>query len=406
MKYHNSMDNSDIAEFLHKTIYFEQVSVDELKTISGAFSVVEYDAGEIVFEEGDVGESFFVIKSGEVEISVKNGDGIVKVLSVKKEYEGFGELSIIDSQVRSATVKCIKPTVLFKLDKADFEMILKNLKSFSSSLAYVLTNIVRNNTDMIIKDLRDKNEMLRKSLMQLQELQGTLVKNERLIAVGKFASRMMHDLKNMLSQVHNAIQLITHKNNKNKIDEYNPYFDVIKNSVLEMNELCQEVMEYSKGDIKLNMFPVSIADILNHYIQITEETISIHNIKLETDINSKAIIKGDMSKLERVFNNIVFNSIDALDKIEYPKIIIRCYDYNDFVVIEFEDNGKGIPLQEQKKVFDSFYSFGKSHGTGLGLSISKEIIVYRHKGGISLESTEGKGTKIIIKLPVYKKSSS
>jgi signal transduction histidine kinase len=68
------------------------------------------------------------------------------------------------------------------------------------------------------------------------------------------------------------------------------------------------------------------------------------------------------------------------------------------VLFVVEDNGPGIPPEILDRVFEPFVTHGKSHGTGLGMSIVKSI-VEAHKGVVTLESTQGKGTKVTIAVP-------
>ncbi|MEF3254869.1 MAG: ATP-binding protein, partial [Deferribacterales bacterium] len=65
-----------------------------------------------------------------------------------------------------------------------------------------------------------------------------------------------------------------------------------------------------------------------------------------------------------------------------------------------EDNGKGIPADQIEKIFDPFYTSGKSKGTGLGLAVVKDII-QAHKGSIKVESELGRFTKFIITIPIH-----
>ena len=86
---------------------------------------------------------------------------------------------------------------------------------------------------------------------------------------------------------------------------------------------------------------------------------------------------------------------------DLPKIItIRLQKLSRMVIIEIEDNGPGIEGDIQKRIFEPFFTTKNvDKGTGLGLSVSY-FIIEDHKGKMSVESTMGKGTKFIIKLPL------
>jgi signal transduction histidine kinase len=80
------------------------------------------------------------------------------------------------------------------------------------------------------------------------------------------------------------------------------------------------------------------------------------------------------------------------------KIRIKTWENQNWVYVEIEDNGIGIPPEKKNKIFDPFFTT-KEQGTGLGLSVSYQIIK-DHKGKINVDSEEGKGTKVTISLPI------
>lgn len=400
----------EISKLLKKTLYFSKIPLNELETIAKIMVIEEYKKGDVIFYEHEEGDCFYIIDQGKVEISIESEDGGKKILSIKNPMDGFGELSIIDNQTRSATVKCLEDTKVLKLSKKDFENLVDDIEGFTYSLAFVLTNIVRNNTDIIITDLKERNKILQHSVTQLQELQDKLIRNERIIAVGKFANKMVHDLKNMLNQISSAIQILA-KKKALKSDDFDEkteeYFGLIHNAVGQMNELCIEVLEFSQGKVSINKELVSVSRFLKEFILKISDNLRSHNISFEKKIDSKHNVLLDRNKMERVLTNIIYNSVDALENTKSPKIHLNCYDKmeqknNDKekqVIIEVSDNGKGITEDNKKMIFEPFYTSGKSHGTGLGMTISKEIITMHHGGKIYLESEEGKGTTITIELP-------
>ena len=110
-------------------------------------------------------------------------------------------------------------------------------------------------------------------------------------------------------------------------------------------------------------------------------------------------------KINQVFMNILNNAVhalsDNLEKIADPKIIVRTKAFADHIVVEFEDNGPGMPEKVKQRIFEPFFTtkaVGK--GTGLGLSIVYSIIE-NHKGSLEVVTEEGQGTTFIISLPIY-----
>lgn len=109
-------------------------------------------------------------------------------------------------------------------------------------------------------------------------------------------------------------------------------------------------------------------------------------------------IEGYGSELNQVWTNIIDNAIDALDG--QGDIILRTRYKDEWIIVDIEDNGPGIPKEIQTRVFDSFFTTkppGK--GTGLGLDISYNIVVQKHRGDIKLDSEPGR-TAFQILLPM------
>jgi signal transduction histidine kinase len=107
-------------------------------------------------------------------------------------------------------------------------------------------------------------------------------------------------------------------------------------------------------------------------------------------------IKADTQQLQQVFLNIVLNAIQGMP--DGGKLNIVGAKEGNYIQIRFEDTGPGIPPEDMKRIFDPFFST-KKDGTGLGLSIAHRIVA-AHKGKIEVESSVGKGSTFIVKLPI------
>ena len=132
-----------------------------------------------------------------------------------------------------------------------------------------------------------------------------------------------------------------------------------------------------------------------HYV------LTINNIDFELDIKKDYEINIIENNLIQVLINIIKNSIDVLleRNIQSKKITIRC-DFNEnYVIIEIEDNAGGIPKEDLKKVFDSYYTTKNDEkGTGLGLYMSKTIIEDHSLGKLSVQNGSD-GALFKIELP-------
>ena len=115
-------------------------------------------------------------------------------------------------------------------------------------------------------------------------------------------------------------------------------------------------------------------------------------------------VLADKDGIEKVIMNIISNSVKYTPDGERISIYVG-YVHND-AYVKIKDNGMGIPKEDIDKIFERFYRVDKARsrelgGTGLGLSIAKEIIE-QNKGSINIKSTLGKGTEVVIRIPVKK----
>jgi len=111
-------------------------------------------------------------------------------------------------------------------------------------------------------------------------------------------------------------------------------------------------------------------------------------------------LTGNSQKIEQVLVNLLVNSGEAMDDDRRGRITLRTWSDGDNVVIQVEDNGRGMNEKTVNQIFDPFFTTKRGKGgTGLGLAISYRIIT-EHGGTISVSSTPGVGTTFTINLPV------
>lgn len=129
-----------------------------------------------------------------------------------------------------------------------------------------------------------------------------------------------------------------------------------------------------------------------------------HNVECFVTANVPPV-NADKYGIERVILNIISNAIKYTPENGVIKVYVG-FVYND-AYIKVIDNGIGIPEADLSRIFERFYRVDKARsrelgGTGLGLPIAKEIIE-QNNGSIDIKSEAGKGTEVVIRIPVYKK---
>ena len=220
----------------------------------------------------------------------------------------------------------------------------------------------------------------------------------------KFSADVSHELKNPLTSLQSAIELID--TNNIAADKKNLLINNIKNDLKRMNQLITDISNFTRLKaeieleknqyIKLNNFLDEIPEIFTNNNKEIKLIFNKHKDDLE--------ILANKNKLIQVFINLIENSISLSPK--KSKILIELDKIdNKYISLRFHDQGKGIDLKDSEKIFERFYSDRheniKNH-TGLGLSIAREIIGHMN-GKISLDKStksDYPGACFLIILPV------
>jgi len=222
-----------------------------------------------------------------------------------------------------------------------------------------------------------------------------MVQSERLSAVGRMASTIIHDIKNPMSTLRVYAQVLKKKSGN---EEAAKLADEMIVQVDRFVNMTQEILDFTRGVTSLNVSKVEFDEIMESVLNFIEKDLSKNNVSLVRNSGYRGKIKVDKDKIVRVFYNIASNAKDAMPN--GGTLTVSSQQENGFVRVDFVDTGVGMPDEVKKRIFEPFVSHGKKHGTGLGMAIVKKVIE-DHKGKIQIDSAEGKGTTISIYLPTH-----
>ena len=226
------------------------------------------------------------------------------------------------------------------------------------------------------------------------QLAKQMVDGERLSAVGRMASTIIHDIKNPMGTLRVYAQVMK---KKSPDAEVNKMADDMMKQIDRFVNMTQEILDFSRGVSSTNIQECDFAELLDTVLTFIEKDLTKRNVELVRNLQFDGRIMLDQDKLMRVFYNIAGNAADAMPN--GGKLTVNTFEKDSHVVIEFVDSGTGMPPEVKAKIFEPFVTFGKKHGTGLGMAIVKKV-VDDHKGKIEIESEQGKGTTIRLMLPI------
>jgi uncharacterized membrane protein len=150
---------------------FGLLDEQELAELAGVIDFRAAEAGQIIFHAGDIGDALYIVKSGEVELSVKDTTGQKITLTTVEKNELFGELSMLDSRPRSATAEAIEDTELFLLDRDDLLLLFKRQPDAALNMLAALSTMLRK-VDRLLQTRvsRNVNEEMEDKLPTLQRI--------------------------------------------------------------------------------------------------------------------------------------------------------------------------------------------------------------------------------------------
>ena len=221
----------------------------------------------------------------------------------------------------------------------------------------------------------------------------------------KFVQSVSHELRTPLGIIYGHVGLLEETLN----DELDPMqkqsIEIIGRRAKMLADLVEDLTALLAAETQelrrdeINPVDLAYSLIADYQINAMEK-----GIELKSDIKPKLpMIKGDITQLRRVFDNLVSNAFKFTP--EKGSVTIRVWAEVNDLIIEVADSGEGIPEDQLKRIFERFYQVDgstkrKHGGTGLGLALVKEIIE-AHRGHVSVQSEVGVGTTFNLTIPGY-----
>lgn len=301
-----------------------------------------------------------------------NGKFIVKNTSLKYIVDPYEE-QYLEAIKFLELINPIKNGLITKKDYREDIYIQSLKKYFLFTMKYLEFS---NRYIITIKDITNTKEAV--------EVQKTFINN-----VSHELKTPLTNIKGYLIALEDAPETMRKK-----------FLNTIKTNVERLENIVLDFLNISKIENSnlINISQVGVEKLKKELLDILAGKINEKKAQVEFMIeltDRRDYLKVDSEKLSMILKNLIENGI-VYNKNPQPKVTIKIIEKGDRYNIEVEDNGIGIPIYEQDKIFERFYRIDKARtsnlgGTGLGLSIVKTL-VEKCGGGLSIDSIEGKGT--------------
>jgi signal transduction histidine kinase len=237
------------------------------------------------------------------------------------------------------------------------------------------------------------------------EMEQELARIGRLAEIGQLAAGIAHELRNPLTSIKGAAQVLRGDLSPELLDRHGEFLDIIVREADGLNSVTTEFLEFSRPT-SLCMGLVSLNALIERRLSFMQSEFDQLGVTLRKELSADVPeIQADGNQLEGVFLNIILNAVQSMPDggtftvaTSYKKHTTENRDSEGVVEILFNDTGLGIPDSRMQKIFTPFFTT-KTKGTGLGLSIVQKI-VDSHAGHIHVQSELGVGTAFTISLPV------
>ena len=228
------------------------------------------------------------------------------------------------------------------------------------------------------------------------------IESERLNALTLLSAGVAHEIGNPLNSLHIHLQLIERKAQEldhNANAEFQQSIDVARSEVRRLDSIVTQFLRAIRPS-QPRLHPENVNAIVEEAVRFFSPEIQDRDIVVEQELHAELpLLQLDREQMKQAFYNVIKNSLEAMRR--HGTLLIRTDMDDTHVTVSFTDTGGGMSAENLSHVFEPYFTT-KPSGTGLGLLIVRRI-VREHGGELSIQSSEGKGLILEIRLPYVDK---
>jgi signal transduction histidine kinase len=247
-------------------------------------------------------------------------------------------------------------------------------------------------TDAAPREVRVLSEALETMVGRLEASRQELARQESLAAMGMMAAGLAHEIRTPLSIMRGSAEMLTRGVDPGSREE--ELLSFILDETGRLSRLVNDLLSFARPrDPELK--PVDLAAIAREAVQAMRREYEADDLVLESDLAPSPIL-GDPDQLRQLMLNLLANARKA--SAADGSVTVSTSVRDGAAVLEVRDRGRGIPAHELDEIWDPFFTRGRG-GTGLGLPIVRRI-TEGHSGEVTLESEQGVGTVVTVRIPI------
>jgi len=333
--------------------------------------------GQTIFKEGDPADGIYVVKSGVVILSKTLAQGGTIPIFRAVEGDLFGEMAVLDDYGRLLEAVAEGKAEAYFIARPDLLELLGSTPRLAAAILRQTGTHIRDFNPRYTREVLDA---------------------ERLALVGRFATSIVHDLRNPLNIIGISADMACMPSATE--DSRQVSKARIREQVDRISNMVNEFLDFSHGaHAGFVLAPTDYSAFVLPLIPEIQREAALKSVTVEC-VNQPppAPVRINPQRLARVFHHLIANAADAMQDGGAVRLSFST-NSDHSVVTELRDTGKGIPPQMQDRLFQAFASYGKANGAGLGLSICKKII-QDHNGTVFARNAPGGGAIFGFTLPI------
>lgn len=376
--------------------------------------IVDDDAGMLRFMKSELEANYRVLEAGDGEaalhmVEAHNPDLIISDYMMPN-LDGLSLCRILRSKAETHMTPVMLVTA-----RSDEEVRLTALRNGANDVLIKPFSLTEFHTrihnlvhaGILQKQLEVRNAELVRTLEELRAAERDLIQSEKMASLGILTGGIMHEINNPLNFARSALYVLQRKTGKlpdEKRTEYGEVLTDIGESISRISAIISDLRTFCHPESAVTA-TCPLVDPLQSAVRILAAPLKESRVEVQEKILPDLLVRGDRNQLTLVFLNLIKNAIDALaesgaQNSERRTIWITARPEGSLLEVRVKDNGPGISGGNLAKVFDPFFTTKPAgEGTGLGLSMCYRIIT-AHGGAINVQSSAGKGTEFVLKIPM------
>ncbi len=371
---------------------FPHLTPDDVDLLEAHIERKTYPADTCLCKEGEIGEIFYVLESGTVNIFIEISPE--ENLNIKQLAPGgsFGEMALVADQPRSATARTATECTVLEIDKHTLETVLTNNPRLLLSLMRRVSRNLWDNDRRTIQVMQRKNDVLAQAYARLEAQ--TKLRTE-------FITTLSHELRTPLT----AAQGFLHFINSGSMPEQQTAqaLATVTRNIEQVVAITNSLIILHEMDlITPQITPVNLVPLVNNVIhKVTSHRELLPSAVVNTLPDNFGTVPADASGLSLVLHALVDNAVKFSQD---SPVTVSAERQDETIIINVIDQGLGMSEETLEHVFEPYFKLGGAHtdrlfdGLGIGLAIAK-FIVERHNGRITVASQEGEGSTFSVYLP-------